>query len=127
MVPWDIEWGKGEALHFSKNNGTLLYERRCFVHLPECYRSRLFSDLGLRSCLTKIECLSTFSNYFSFETTGLILIKFHMQHLGNRGSKICSNGLGHMAKMGSIVIYGKNLKKTFFSRTTGFIALKLDM
>ena len=59
----------------------------------------------------RIEYLSTFSNDFTFETTGLILIKFHMQHLGNRGSKICSNGPGHMTKMALIIIYGLNLKK----------------
>ena len=72
------------------------------------------------SKVTRIECLSTFSNDFSFETSGLILIKFHIQYLGNRGSKICSNGSGHMAEMASIIPQ----ENTFFSRTTGFIAFE---
>ena len=31
------------------------------------------------------------------------------------GTKVCSNGPGHMTKMATMPIYGKNLKKIFFS------------
>ena len=77
--------------------------------------------------VTRIECLWTFSNDFSSETTGSISFKSHKQHLGNRGSKICSDGPDHMTKMAPMIIYCKNFKITFFSRTTQLIGLKFDM
>ena len=61
-------------------------------------------------------CMSTFSNIFS-ETTGPIEAKFHMEPPWNRGTKVCSNGPGHMTKMAVMPVYGKNLKKIFFSET----------
>ena len=70
---------------------------------------------------------STISNDFSSETTGPIATKFHIQPPGPLGKKNCSNGLGHMTKMAAMPIYGKNLKKIFFSRTTGPMTLKLSM
>ena len=63
--------------------------------------------------------LSTISKVFSSETTGLILTKFHMQPLGPLGKKTCSNGLGHMTKMATMPIYGKNLKKSSSPEPTG--------
>ena len=35
-----------------------------------------------------------------------------MERLCERGTKICSNGSGHMTKMAAMPIYGKNLKKS---------------
>ena len=76
----DIERGKGETLHFSKT--MVICDMKVFQWpWPK---------------VTRIECLSTFSNDLSPETTGLILIRFHMQHLGNKGSKVYSNSPGHM-------------------------------
>ena len=43
------------------------------------------------------------------------------------GTKVCLNGPGHMTKMATMTIYGKNPSKTFFSGTSGPIALKLGM
>ena len=37
------------------------------------------------------------------------------------------NNLGHMTKMASMPIYGKNPSKIFFSRTGGLISTKLGM
>ena len=56
--------------------------------------------------------MSTFSNIFSSETTGPIEAKFHMEPPWDGGTKVCSNGPGHMTKMAAIPIYGKNLKKS---------------
>ena len=56
--------------------------------------------------------MSKFSNIFSSETTGLIKAKFHMEPSWNEGTKVCSNGPGHMTKLGAMPIYGKNLKKS---------------
>ena len=50
-----------------------------------------------------------------------------MQPLGPLGTKICSNGMGHMIKMAAMPIYGKNRKKIFFSRTIRPMTLKLGM
>ena len=71
--------------------------------------------------------LSTFSNIFSSETTGPIEAKFHMEPPWDRGTKVCSNGSGHMTKMAAMPIYGKNLKKFFFSGTKRLMTLKLGM
>ena len=43
------------------------------------------------------------------------------------GTKVCSNGPGHMTKMGAMPIYVKNLKKIFFSGTKRLMTLKLSM
>ena len=56
--------------------------------------------------------LSTFSNIISSETTGPIEAKFHVEPFWVGGTKVCSNGLGHMTKMAAMPIYGKNLKKS---------------
>ena len=56
-------------------------------------------------------CMSTFSNIFSSETSGPIEAKIHMEPPWDRGTKVCSNGPGHMTKMAHVPIYGKNLKK----------------
>ena len=56
--------------------------------------------------------LSTFSNIFSSEIIGPIKVKFHMETPLDAGTKFCSNGPGHMTKMATLPIYGKNpLKK----------------
>ena len=51
---------------------------------------------------------STFTNFFSFETSGPIEAKFHVEPPldgggGGRFTNICSNGPGHMTKMATIV------------------------
>ena len=61
-------------------------------------------------------CPSTFSNIFSSETTP-IKLRFHMETPYDAGTKVCSNGPGHMTKMAARPIYGKNPLKIFFSRT----------
>ena len=55
---------------------------------------------------------STFSNIFSSETTGPIKLKFHMETILDAGTKVCSNGPGHMTKMAAMPIYGKKLLKS---------------
>ena len=55
-------------------------------------------------------CVSTFSNIFSSEPTGLSEAKFHVEPPWDGGTKVCLNGPGHMTKVAAIPIYGKNLK-----------------
>ena len=66
-------------------------------------------------------------NIFSSETTVPIEAKFHMESPWDGGTKVCSNGPGHMTKMAAMPIYGKNLKKIFFSGTKRPMTLKLGM
>ena len=66
-------------------------------------------------------------NIFSSETTGPIKIKFHIELLWDEGMNVCSNGPGHMTKMAVMPIYGKNLKKIFFSGIKRLMTLKLGM
>ena len=56
--------------------------------------------------------LSKFSNIFSSETTEPIEAKFHVEPPWDGGTKVCSNGPGHMTKMAAMPIYGKDLKKS---------------
>ena len=55
--------------------------------------------------------MSTFSN-ISSEITGLIEAKFHVEPPWDGEMKLYSNGSGHMTKMATMPIYGKNLKKS---------------
>ena len=52
---------------------------------------------------------STFSNFFSLETTRPVEPKFHVEPPWDGKTKACSNGLGHMTKMAAMPIYRKNL------------------
>ena len=49
-----------------------------------------------------------------------------MELLWDGGTKVCSNGPGHMTKMAAMAIYGKN-KKIFFSGTKKPMTLYLGM
>ena len=44
--------------------------------------------------------------------TGPIKVKFHEEPPWDGGTKVCSAGPGHMTKMATMPIYGKNLKKS---------------
>ena len=54
---------------------------------------------------------STFSDFFILETAKPIETKFYVEPSWNGGTKICSNGPGHIINMTAMHIYGKNLKK----------------
>ena len=74
------------------------------MNLYEYQRLRSFIDLvqGLSD--------STSLNFFSLETARPIEAKFHVDHPWDGGTKICSNGQGHMTKMAPMPIYGKTIK-----------------
>ena len=59
--------------------------------------------------MSLVRSLSTFSKDFSSEITGLISFKFHSQPPGKVGKKVYIFGLGRMAKMAAMPIYGKDL------------------
>ena len=64
-------------------------------------------------------CISTFSNIFSSETTGPSEAKFHIAPPWDGGTKVCSNGLGHMTKMAIMPIYGKIFLKSSSLESNG--------
>ena len=56
--------------------------------------------------------------------------KLYMEHPWVAGTKVCSSGHGHtghghMTKMAAMPIYGKNLKKKFFSGIKKPMTLKV--
>ena len=50
-----------------------------------------------------------------------------MALLWDGGTKVCSNGPGHMTKMAAMPIYGKNLKNLLLHRSKRPMTLKLGM
>ena len=68
-----------------------------------------------------------FSKIFSSETAWPIKAKFYVELPLEGGTKVYINGLGHMTKMATTPIYGKNPSKIFFSRTGGPIFTKLGI
>ena len=68
------------------------------------YRSKSIGDHGQSSL---VSFLSTFSKDFSSETTGLIVLKFHMQPSGKRVKKVCIFGSGYIGQARHMPIYGK--------------------
>ena len=73
-----------------------------YMKLYEYQTSRLFIELG------PSHSESTFSNFFSSITARPIEAKFHVESPWYRGTKVCSNGPGHITKMVVMPIYGKN-------------------
>ena len=57
---------------------------------------------------------STFSNLFYLETAKPIEAKFHVHPPLDEGTKVYSNGPGHMTKMAAMPIYVKNMKISSF-------------
>ena len=49
-----------------------------------------------------------------------------MERQWDGGTIVCSRGLGHMTKMATTPIYGKNPSKIFFSRIKGQMTLWLE-
>ena len=66
---------------------------------------------GVRHCCCRRRC-SPFSNVFSSETAWPIKVKFYVEPPWEEGTKVYINRLGHMTKMATMPIYGKNLKKS---------------
>ena len=53
--------------------------------------------------------------------------KFHMEPPWDGRTKICSNGPDHKTNMAAMPIYGKTLKKIFFSGTKKPMTLKVGI
>ena len=63
-------------------------------------------------CMYVCMCVVHIFKHLLPETTGPIDAKFHMEPPWDGGTNVCSNGPGHMTKMATMPIYGKNIKKS---------------
>ena len=106
------------------------YRDRTFPTLILAHLSRrLIGELigypwsGVRPSVVRSQC----SKIFFSETAGPIKAKFYVEPPWVGGTIFCSRHLGHMTKMATTPIYGKNPSEIFFSRTGGPIFTKLGM
>ena len=88
-------------------------------------RSRLTFNFSAK--VTHIGVPSTHQNIVSSENTRPIEVKFHMKTPYDSLAKIYTNCTGHMTKMATMPIYGKNPLNIFFSGTKRPTALGLGM
>ena len=75
---------------------------------------------------SSVRC-TPFSKIFFSEAAWPINAKFYVEHPWERGTRVNINGRCQMTKMAAMLKIAQNLKKNFFSNTTGQIALKLGM
>ena len=88
-------------------------------------RSRLTFNFSAK--VAHIGVPSTHQSIVYSETTRQFELKFHMKTPYDRLAKIYTNCTGHMTKMATTPIYGKNPKNVLFSGTKRPMALGLGM
>ena len=88
-------------------------------------RSRLTFDLSAK--VTHIRVPSIYVNIVLSQTIGPIELRFHVKTPYDNLAKIYAKYLGHVTKMATMFIYGKNHLKIFFSRTRRPVILGLGM
>ena len=108
LVPYAFVWEKVKTMDVSETIAVYgVKVVRCsqlneYMKLYEYQRSRTLIDLGPN--LSD----SIFLNFFSLKITWPLKAKFHVEPPWDRGTKSCSNDQGHMTKMATMPIYGKN-------------------
>ena len=88
-------------------------------------RSRLTFNFSAK--VAHIGVPSTHQNIVSSETTRPFELRFHMKTPYDRLAKIYTNCTGHMTKMTTTPIYGKNPLNVFCSGSRRSMALGLGM
>ena len=89
-------------------------------------RSRL--TFALSAKVAHIVVPSIYKNIVFSQTIGLKNeLKFHVKTPYDKPAKLYTKYVGHMTKMATTPIYGKNLLKIFFSRTRRPVTLRLGM
>ena len=102
-------WEKVKTMDFSE---TVLV---CDIKVGRCRQlneyMKLYEYPRLRSFTDLVPNLSDsiFLNFFFSITTRPIEAKFHVEPPWDGRTKACSNGPGHMIRMATMPIYGKNL------------------
>ena len=95
------------------------------VSINKFQKSMLTFDLS--SKVAHIGVPSTYQSIVFSDTTWPIEIKIHMTSPYDLLAKIYTNCYGHMTKMATTPIYGKNSLDIFFSGTKRSLALVLGM
>ena len=90
----------------------------------ELYKVCINHDPGMT--LTYFTARPT-SKIFVSKTTWPIKVKFYRKHLYEGGTNVIINIPGHMTKMATMPIYGKNPSKIFFTGTAEPFATEIDM
>ena len=93
--------------------------------LNKFQRSRLTFNFSAKVAHTGVP--STHQNIVSSETTRPFELKFHMKTPYDKLAKICTNFTGHITKMATTPIYGKNPLNIFVSGNKRPMALGLGM
>ena len=73
-----------------------IWDCRTHVRMTSMTSSVERTDLDFKISVALV-CMSTFSNIFSYETTGLVEAKFHMAPPWDGGTKVCSTSNGLVA------------------------------
>ena len=102
--------------------------KHCLLSLFSSPEQRIIGELIVYPWSGIVRCRRPQCSYIFFsETAGPIKAKFYVEPPWVGGTKFCSRHLGHMTKMASMPIYGKNLSKIFFSGTSWPISMKLGV
>ena len=72
-----------------------------------CHQGVVFPCPGIYTCTKPL-----LSNIFLSEIAWPIKDKFYVEPLWEVGKKVYINGTGHMTKMATMLIYGKNFLKS---------------
>ena len=127
LVPYAFIWEKVKTMDFSE---TIVV---CDIKVGRCSQQseyiKLYESQWTRSLIDFGPNLldSIFLNFFFSITTRLIEAKFHMEPLWDGRMKAHSTGPGHMIKMATMPIYGKNHLKIFFFAIKRSMTLKLGI
>ena len=97
------------------------------VCLCVCECVCVYVCMYLRVCMYVCVYVNIFQTSSPLKPLGRLKPNSIMEPPLDGGTKICSNGAGHVTKMAAMPIYGKNLKKIFYSRTQKPMTLKLGM
>ena len=84
------------------------------IAINKFQRSRL--TFALSAKVAHVVVPSIYKNIVFSQTIGPIELKFHAKISYDKSAKLYTKYFGHMTKMATTPIYGKNLLKIFFSR-----------
>ena len=103
---------KGKTMNFSET--IVVYDIKLVDAVNKMSTWSFKNIKGHGHSLAFVQCHSesTFSNFFSLETTMPIEAKFHVELPWDGGMKVSTIGICHMTKMAIMYIYGKNLYKS---------------
>ena len=83
-----------------------------YIYICVCVCVCMYVCLYVYACVYVWMCVCQhFQTYSPLKPLGRLKPNFIMEPPWDGGTKVCSNGAGHMTEMAAMPIYGKNLKK----------------